>query len=462
MIIDTTLLSRIQFAFTISFHILFPAFSIGLAIFLAVMEGIWIKTRNALYLQICKFWTKIFALTFGMGVVSGIVMEFQLGTNWAGFTQAVGGVLGPLFTYEVMTAFFIEAGFLGVMLFGWKRVGAGLHYFSTLLVTIGTTLSAYWIMSANTWMQHPVGYREIAGVFTATDWWAIVFNPATWPRFIHMLFASYVCAAFVICSVCAFYLLNNRHIQFAKTCFAFSWMALLIIMPLQIFFGDIVGRDVMHNQPIKTAAMEGLWDTTRGAPFLLFAVPDQDRQINRFEISLPHAAALINTHQWNGELIGLKSVTAAEQPIVAQVFYSFRVMVYLGMIMLLLAALAFYLRIKQRLFDSLWFLKISVFTAPLGFMALWCGWITAETGRQPWVVYNLLKTADAVSAVPLRDVIISFALIFIVYGVIFGYFYFSILHKMLSKGPAAIEEEPKITEQPFPYMAGAISAEKGE
>ncbi len=460
MIIDTALLSRIQFGFTISFHILFPAFSIGLVMFLACMEGAWVKTKNLLYLNICKFWTKVFALTFGMGVVSGIVMEFQLGTNWAGFSHMVGGVLGPLFTYEVMTAFFIEAGFLGVMLFGWDRVGYKLHYFATLLVAVGTTISAYWIMSANSWMQHPVGYQEVAGVFRPTDWLQIIFNPATFPRFIHMMLASYISAGFVICSVCALYLLQNKHLEFAKKCFSFTWMALLILVPLQIFVGDMTGIEVHDNQPIKTAAIEGAWNTQAGAPLLLFAVPDQAKQINHWEIGIPHGASVINTHQWNGQLIGLKSVAPEDQPRVAEVFYAFRLMVFIGFIMLGLAITAWYLKIKRRLYDSRWFLKICLFTAPSGFIALWCGWITAEMGRQPWVVYHLLRTADAVSNVSLRNVIISFALIVIVYGVIFGYFYFYFLNKTLQKGPATVEKaEPVRTRQPFQYMPSPTNTE---
>ncbi len=451
MIIDTALLSRLQFGFTISFHILFPAFSIGLALFLSVMEGVWLKTGNFLYLNICKFWTKVFALTFGMGVVSGIVMEFQLGTNWSGFTHLVGGVLGPLFTYEVMTAFFIEAGFLGVMLFGWDRVGYKLHYFSTLLVAIGTTLSAYWIMSANTWMQHPVGYVQAGDLLKVVSWAEITLNPMLYIRFIHMLFASYVAAGLVICSVCAFYLLNDRHLNFSKRCFSFSWLALLIILPLQIFFGDLAGIEVYHHQPLKTAAMEGLWTTTRGAPLVLFAVPDQAQQTNHWSIEIPRVASLINTHQWNGELIGLKSVSPADQPLVALVFYSFRIMVMLGGIMLLLAMIALYLRIRNRLFDTKWFLRICVFSAPFGFIALWCGWLTAEFGRQPWVVYNVLRTIDAASTVSLKNVIISFILIFIVYGIIFGYFYFYFLHKTIEKGPVD-SKEPERIHEPFSYM----------
>jgi len=450
MVLDTVLLSRIQFGFTISFHILFPAFSIGLALFLATMESIWLKTQNPVYLNICKFWTKIFALTFGMGVVSGLVMEFQLGTNWAGFTKSIGGVLGPLFTYEVMTAFFIEAGFLGVMLFGWNRVSRRLHYFATLLVVVGTTLSAYWIMCANSWMQNPVGFINDHGIYKVAHWSQVVFNPAGLPRFIHMLLASYISASFVICSVSAFYLLRNKFILFSKKCFSFIWLVLLILVPLQIFIGDVTGVMVHTYQPIKTAAMEGLWDTQAGAPLILFAIPDQQNQTNRFEVSIPHLASLLNMHEWNGTLIGLKSVSIADQPRVSTVFFSFRVMVGVGLLMLLLTLIALYLRMKNRLYNHRWFLKISMLSAPLGFIALWCGWLTAEIGRQPWIVYNQIRTVDAISNVHLSDVIISFILIFVVYGIIFGYFYFYFLHKTIYKGPAELDiAEPH---QPFQYM----------
>ena len=450
MLIDTLLLSRIQFAFTISFHILFPAFSIGLSTFLVIMEGLWLKTRNPLYLSICKFWTKIFALTFGMGIVSGIVMEFQLGTNWSGFTRAVGGILGVLFSYEVMTAFFVEAGFLGVMLFGWNRVSHKFHYFSTLLVFIGTTLSAYWIMSANTWMQHPIGYQEINGLFEPTNWLQIIFNPATYPRFIHMMLACYISSAFVIISVSALYLLKKRHLDFAKKCFSAAWIALLFLTPLQIVVGDVAGIKVHENQPIKTAAMEGIWNNQKGAPLLLFALPDQKNQTNHFQLGIPHLSSLLNTHQWNGEMQGLKSVSVSDQPRVSVVFFSFRIMIMIGFMMFFLAICAFYLRIKNRLYTTDWFLKICVLSAPLGFMALWAGWITAEIGRQPWIVYGLLRTSEAVSHVLLSNIIIGFILIIVVYGIIFGVFYFYYLNKIIRKGPEALNLiDNKI---PFQYM----------
>lgn len=459
MVFDTTFLSRLQFAFTISFHILFPAFSIGLVTFLSIIEGMWLKTKNSQYLTIAKFWTKVFALTFGMGVVSGIVMEFQFGTNWSGFAHQVGGVLGALFTYEVMTAFFIEAGFLGVMLFGWDKVNPKLHYTATLLVAIGTTLSAYWILAANSWMQHPVGFRKIGEVFKVTSWPEVIFNSANFPRFFHMLLAAYLCTAFVIVSVSAYYLLKKRHTAFATKCYRFTWLTILILIPVQIIVGDMTGEEVHKNQPIKTAAIEGIWNTQRGAPYLIFAYPDQKAEKNLWSIPIPHGAALINTHEWNGKLIGLKSVPKQDRPNVPIVFFSFRIMLYIGLLIFLLSLIALYLRVRKKLEACKWFQKISLYSAPLGFIALWCGWITAEVGRQPWAVYHLLRTIDASSKVSVHTVITSFALIFVVYGVVFGYFYFYFLNKVIKKGPEK-HTKTDVGDQPFPYMSGSILEEK--
>jgi cytochrome d ubiquinol oxidase subunit I len=450
MVVDTALVSRMQFAFTVSFHILFPAFSIGLVSFLAVMEGLYLKTKEAIYYDICQFWTKVFALTFGMGVVSGVVMEFQFGTNWNGFTYAVGGVLGSLFIYEVLTAFFIEAGFLGVMLFGWKKVGPKLHYFSTLLVFVGVLLSAFWILAANSWMQTPAGATMVNGQFVVDDWWQVVFNPSVIPRYLHMVLAAWITAAFVIISVSAYYLKKQVHVEFAKKCFSWTLGALLVLTILQGFVGDAVGLVVHKNQPIKTAAMEGVWETQEGAPFLIFAIPDPDAQKNYWEIKLPHMASVLNTHHWNGKLIGLKTVPRADQPFVPLPFYAFRIMVGIAGLMMLVAFLGLYFRLKKRLYDTRWFLTLCQFCAPIGFLALWCGWITAETGRQPWIVYQLIRTADAASKVTLPHVITSFVLIVLVYGVIFGVFYFKYLSKLLSKGPS---DEVKPEDRPFHYMS---------
>jgi cytochrome bd ubiquinol oxidase subunit I len=450
MIIDTEFLSRIQFAFTVSFHILFPAFSIGLSTFLLIMEGLHLKTKNPMYLTICKFWTKIFALTFGMGVVSGIVMAFQFGTNWNGFTFAVGGVLGSLFTYEVLTAFFIEAGFLGVMLFGWDKVGPKLHFFSTCLVVFGVTLSAFWILAANSWMQTPDGaVMQSNGQFTVTDWWHVIFNHSVIPRYIHMMLAAWITTAFVIFGVSAYYLKKQLHVDFAKTCMKFSLCGLLVLTLAQGFVGDAVGLEVVKYQPIKTAAMEGVWDTQDGAPFLPFAIPDVDTEQNYWAIKIPYVAAILNTGHIHGRLIGLKSVPKADRPFVPFTFFAFRIMVYMALIMIGMVFLGLFMWWRKKLFTSRWYLTLAQWCSPIGFIALWCGWVTAETGRQPWVVYNYLRTSDASSPINIHHIIIAFALIVAVYGVVFGYFYFKYLLKVIKAGPT---QDVTRDDHPFHYL----------
>lgn len=444
--IDTILLSRAQFGFTIGFHIIFPTLNLGLALFLTVMEAIWLKTRNTAYLKICQFWTKIFALTFGMGVVSGIVMSYELGTNFGHFTQAVGGVLGSLFAYEVLSAFFLEAGFLGVMLFGWNKVGAKLHFAATFLVMIGTTISAFWIMSANSWMQSPAGFHIDAGRYVVDSWWQVVFNPMFIPRYLHMLMASYVTCCFVVAGISAWYLLKNRHVELAQKCFAFALLAAVILTPIQIFFGDMVGLAVHENQPIKTAAMEAVWNTQKGAPLVLFAIPDQKLQKNLYSIEIPYGASLINTHQLNGELVGLTSVPATDIPNVATVFFSFRIMVGIGLLLFAVSWVALYLHWRKHLFQARWFQRICLWLTPIGFVSTIAGWFTAETGRQPWIVYNLMRTLDGASSIALHQVVISFALFIFVYGFVFG-FYIYYLIKLIRKGPEQAE-----TIVPFAYL----------
>lgn len=431
------LLSRIQFAFTISFHILYPAFSIGLISYIALFEIFWLKTRDPRYLGICKFWTKILALTFGMGIVSGIVMEFQLGTNWANFTHAAGNVLGVLFTYEVLTAFFIEAGFLGVMFFGWNRVSAELHFVATLLALVGVTISAFWIMSANSWMQSPAGVSFDNGTFNVISWGEAIFNPVFIPRFLHMLVATYISSFLVILAISARYLLQNRFIGFAKTCFIAALALLVILIPLQLLIGDEVGLRVLKYQPVKTAAIEAVWNTEKGAPLLLFAWPDQTQEINHFEIAIPKLASLINTHSLEGEIPGLKTVSADDRPYVPFVFFSFRIMVGLWFAMFTLAMTGLVLYFKKSLYTHRWYLKACIAAAPIGFLSIITGWFTAEFGRQPWIIYNYLKTKQAVSSiVPTSYVITSLLSIIIVYGIIFGYFYFRYFFKIIAAGPA--------------------------
>lgn len=441
-------LSRIQFGFSIGFHILFPTLNLGLAVFLVIMEGIWLKSGNPVYLSICKFWTKIFALTFGMGVVSGIVLAYQIGTNFGPFIAQFGNVLGALFAYETLTAFFLEAGFLGVMLFGWKRVPPGLHFAATLLVTVGTTISAFWILSANSWMQTPSGYDLIAGKYVVRNWWDVVFNPSFIPRYIHMVLASYATTCFVVAAVSSYYLLRKRHEEVAQRGLSFVMWAALLVIPLQIFVGDVVGLNVKKYQPLKTAAMEAVWETQKGAPLVLFALPYQAEQKNLYAIEIPGLASLINTHSWDGELIGLKTVSPQDQPEVASVFFTFRIMVGIGLLMLFTAILALFLRFRKKLYVSSWFHRWCLLIVPLGFIASIAGWLTAEIGRQPWVVYNLLKTKDAVSAIGMEDVIISLILLILAYGITFS-FYLVYLFKTIKIGPQIIEDSEH---HAFQYM----------
>jgi cytochrome d ubiquinol oxidase subunit I len=449
MVIDALLLSRIQFAFTIGFHILFPTLNLGLAVFLSIMEGLWIITKDPDYKGICKFWIKIFALTFGMGIVSGVVLSYELGTNFSGYTKAVGGVLGALFTYEVLSAFFLEAGFLGIMLFGWEKVGNKLHYIATLLVTLGTTISAFWIISANSWMQTPSGYQVINHVFVVKNWWQVVFNPSFILRFIHMLLASYVTTCFLIAGVSAWHLLKKQHEKIAKRCFSFVLGAAMITVPLQVAVGDMVGLQLRHYQPIKIAAIEGLWKTQKAVPFVIFGIPNQQQEKNNYEVGIPYGASLINTHSLTGELTGLTAVPKEERPFVAPIFFSFRVMVGIGFLFLFTALYSTYLRWQNKLFHSPLFYRWCILISPLGFVSAIAGWLTAELGRQPWTVYNKLRTIDSVSLVPTSNVALSLSLFIIIYTLIFS-FYLFYLFKLIQKGPEISESSPlEIPKDPF-------------
>jgi len=407
------------------------------------MEGVWLRTKKPAYLKITRYWMKIFALTFGMGVVSGMVMAYELGTNFGDFTDAVGGVLGPLFSYEVMSAFFLEAGFLGIMLFGWNRVGPKLHYFATLMVTIGTVISAFWIIAANSWMQTPAGFHEVAGKFIVSNWWDAIFNPSFLHRYFHMLLASLNTSCFVIAGVSAYYLLKNKHLDIAKPAFSFALAAAMIFTPTQLIVGDMVGRLVQKHQPIKTAAIEAVWKTQRGAPLVLFAIPDSKKAKNLYAIEIPKGASLLNTHKLNGKLQGLTSVPAKDRPVVIPVFFAFRVMVGIGLLLFLTALFGLWQRMRKRLFKSKALQRLCIFVAPLGFIATIAGWITAEMGRQPWIVYNLMRTMKAASAVPALHVAISLGIFVVVYGIIFS-FYLYYLFKLIRQGPKKLGEIPEM------------------
>jgi cytochrome d ubiquinol oxidase subunit I len=418
---DAAMLARIQFAFTVSFHIIFPAFSIGLASYLFVLEGLWLKTKKPVYLNLYKYWLKIFAVAFGMGVVSGLVMSYQFGTNWSVFSDKAGPVIGPLLAYEVLSAFFLEAGFLGIMLFGMEKVGKRLHFFATSMVAFGTLLSATWILSVNSWMQTPAGHTmNDLGQFVPLDWLAIIFNPSFPYRMLHMTLASYLTVSFVVGGVGAWHLLRNNKNQEARKMFSMAMSMATLVAPIQIFAGDLHGLNTLEHQPIKVAAMEGHWHRQTGAPFLLLAWPDEKTEENRFELGIPYASALVLTHEIDGETPGLTDVPASERPPVGMVFWSFRVMILIGTLMALIGVYSAWLRWKGKLYDVPWFQRVSIWMGPSGFVAVLAGWIVTEVGRQPFTVYGLLRTSESLAPVDAPAVGASLLAFIIVYFALFG------------------------------------------
>jgi cytochrome d ubiquinol oxidase subunit I len=438
--IDPLLLARLQFGFTISFHILFPAFTIGLAGWLVMLEVLWLRTGRSVYQELSRLWTKVFAVSFGMGVVSGIVLSYQFGTNWSVLSERGGNILGPLLSYEVLTAFFLEASFLGIMLFGWNRVSPGLHAFATCMVALGTMISAFWIMAANSWMQTPAGYAIRDGIFEPVDWFAIVFNPSFVDRMIHMVLAAYLTTAFAVAGAGAWKLLRGRHREHALVTVRMALLLAVVLAPLQIFMGDQTGLVMRDYQPAKLAAMEGHWETGT-MPLTLFGWPDMAAETTRYAVDLPYLGSLIVGHSVDAVIVGLKDFAPADRPNVPIVFWSFRVMVALGFLMLGAAVVGVVLLWRRRLEGARWFLHGLVLMTPSGFVAVLTGWFVAEVGRQPWVVYGLMRTADAVSPVPGGSIAVSLALFVVVYGIIFGagtYYIF----RLIRKGPEPVPTPP--------------------
>lgn len=433
---DVVTLSRIQFGLTTAFHILFPTLTIGLAVYLVVVEALWLKTRHEVYYRMFRFWVKIFAVHFAVGVVSGITLEFEFGTNFARFSQAVGNILGPLFAYEGMTAFFLEAGFLGIMLFGWKRVPRSVHFAATCLVAFGACLSGFWIMAANSWMQTPSGFALENGKLMVASFREVIFNPSFPTHLVHMLMASYETAAFVIAGISAFFLLRKPNEVFYRRSMGLALIMAAVFAPLQVYFGDLKGQNVARYQPAKLAAIEAHWETNTqgGASLLVFAVPDMQEEMNRFEIKIPNALSLLITHSLDGKVTGLKEFPADERPHSLVAFFTFRVMAGIGFLFLFVMIWALFLWRKKRIFESRTFLTALVFIQPLGFIATITGWITAEMGRQPWIIYGLMKTRDAVSPIAPGNVAWSLAL-FLVLFLIIGSVYLYFIFKILKSGP---------------------------
>ena len=429
-------LARVQFAFTISFHIIFPAITIGLASYLAVLEGLWLKTQRDTYRHLYHFWSKIFAVNFAMGVVSGIVMAYQFGTHWSGFSAFAGSVTGPLLTYEVLTAFFLEAGFLGVMLFGWERVGRGLHFFATCMVALGTLVSMFWILSSNSWMQTPQGHDIVYGVVIPVDWMKIVFNPSFPYRLAHMALAAFLSTALFVAASAAWLLLRGRQSPEVRTMLSMALVMLAITAPLQAVVGDFHGLNTLEHQPAKIAAIEGHWDNSSGepTPLILFGWPEMAGEETSFKLEIPVLGSLLLKHSLTEQIPALKEFTPEDRPNSTIVFWSFRLMVGLGVLMIVLAIVGNTLRAKGRLYESRRFLLFTLCMGPAGLVALLAGWFTTEVGRQPWVVYGLLRTADAASAHSALHLSISLTAFVVVYLAVFGAGVIYMMH-LVNKGP---------------------------
>lgn len=436
--LDPVLLARLQFAFTISFHIVFPTFTIGLASWLMVVEWQWLRTGNSIYESIYRMWIKIFAVCFGMGVVSGVVMSYQFGTNWSLFSDKVGNVIGPLLGYEVLTAFFLEASFLGIMLFGWGRVSKHMHFISTCIVAVGTLISAFWILSANSWMQTPQGFEIGAdGLLYPTSWLEIIFNPSFPYRFFHMVTAAYLTTAFVVGGVGAYYLWRKIHLEHARVMFTMAMLMAVFVAPIQLFIGHAHGENTMEHQPLKVAAMEGNWERGANKPLYLFGLPNMETEQTDYGITIPNGASWILTGSAEGEIPGLKDAPKEDRPPAAVVFWSFRVMVGMGMAMIFTGVAAVLLYFRKRLFETRLFQLWCMAMMPSGFIAVLAGWFVTEVGRQPWSAYGVLRTAESISPVIAEQVALTLLGFVVVYTLVFGAGSYYIL-KLIGKGPASV------------------------
>lgn len=443
---DALLLSRIQFGFVISFHVLFPAFTIGTASWLAFVESRWLRTGNPVWRELYFFWQKIFAVSFGMGVVSGIVMAFQFGTNWPRLSEVAGSVIGPLLTYEVLTAFFLEASFLGVMMFGWGRVSPRLHFFSTCMVALGTLFSTFWILSSNSWLQTPAGYALIDGIVHPQDWWQVVFNPSFPYRLAHMALGSFITTCFVIGGVGAWYLRKGTHVEAGRTMLLAAVAFAALTVPVQIFVGDMHGLNTLKHQPMKIAAMEAHWHSEgegKGVPLVVFAVPNEKAERNDYEIAIPRLGSLILTHSLEGTFDPLTSVPASDRPPVVPVFFAFRIMVGLGTLMLLLAWVSAFQWCGASCCSRAGWCGVGNWMLPSGFIALVSGWFVTEMGRQPWVVYGVLRTADAVGPQSAWMTALSLGVYIVGYAFVFGWGIWYLV-KIIRTGPKPHEPAPAL------------------
>lgn len=463
MELDPLLLSRLQFAFVVCFHAIFPAFTIGLATFIAFLEALAFKTGNPAWARLSRFWIQVFAVAFAMGVVSGIVMSFQFGTNWSNFSYSAANFIGPMLSYEVITAFFLEAAFLGVLLFGRDRVPPGMHLFAACMVALGTLISTFWILAASSWMHTPAGTELVDGMFVVTRWRDAIFNPSFPYRFAHMVVASFLTGSFVVAGVSAWYLLVGREVEVNRRALSVCLWLILIGAPVQAVIGDFHGLNTLEHQPMKIAAIEGNWETTKGMPLLLVAIPDQENATNRFELGIPKLGSLVLTHDLDGEVAGLNEIPADERPPVWIVFWSFRIMVGLGFMMVACAVAGLILRRGGRYWRSPWFLNAMRLMTFSPFVAVLCGWITTEVGRFPWVVYGQMTQAQGVTPSLTGGMVLSTLIGYIlVYAVIFsaGMYY---LMLVLRAGVESIDHEDvhEVERPKRPLSASHVSIEEG-
>jgi cytochrome d ubiquinol oxidase subunit I len=463
--LDPVLLSRFQFAWVIAWHILLPAFTVGLASFIAVLEGLRLATGRGVYVRISTFWIKIFSIAFGMGVVTGIVMPFQFGTNWSRYADATANVLSPLFAYEGLTAFFLEAAFLGVLLFGRKLVPPWAYFVASLMVAMGTLFSSFWILAANSWMQTPAGYEIVNGQFFPKDWLQVIFSPSFPYRLAHVVVGFFVTTGFVVLGVGAYLVRHDPAGEEGRTMLSMTLWLLTVLVPLQMLIGDQHGLNTRDHQPAKLAAIEARWETERRVPLTLFAIPSDKAENNYFAIEVPWLGSLILTHDLDGEVKGLKDFPADQRPPVAIPFFAFRTMVACAGVMLGLVVLGGWLRWRGRLYDTPLFLRLAQFAAPLGFVAVIAGWCVTEVGRQPWTVYGLLRTAQSVSpSLTSYDVAISLAGYMLVYLLIYPWGLLLML-RIVRKGPGHSAEQASRIEAgrpQAPVLAGALGLAEGE
>jgi cytochrome d ubiquinol oxidase subunit I len=461
MALDPVLLSRLQFAFVISFHIIFPAFTIGLAAWLATLEGVRLRTGNELYRRVFDFWLKLFALSFGMGVVSGIVMAFQFGTNWSVLAERTGPIQGPLLGYEAFTAFMLEATFFGVMLLGREYVSRRFYFFACCMVSLGTMFSSFWILANNSWMQVPLGHAIVDGKIIPADWWAITTGPIMRVRWPHMLLAAFLTTGMCVAATGAWYTLRDVHRAEARVMMHWGLGFVAVIIPIQLFFGHLTGIYVLNYQPAKFAAIEARWQTQQPASEVLIGLPDPYQQRNLFAIEIPRLGSFIASGNWTAREVGLESFPVDDRPPVLIPFFGFRIMVGMGLIMLAVSWFGTLLRFRGRLETTRWFLWGAFLAFPSGFIAVLAGWLTAEVGRQPWVVYGLLRTKDAVTpSLATRDVLLSLTLYVIVYVVIYA-FGLLFIYRLLRDGPAGDDASVPESATPGRPLAVAMHASAG-